>query len=153
MNALTPLCAPFADLACFKYVSLTTYRRTGVPVSTPVWFAERAGVLYIHTLGGKVKRIRHTAYVTIAPCTMGGRVIGPPCDGHARILTDPDEMRLAEAALNDKYRLLRRVYYLVGKLRRRLRRVARPSANVYLAIEPPISSASRIGDALPTPGH
>jgi hypothetical protein len=46
MNALTPLCAPFADLACFKYISLTTYRRTGIPVSTPVWFAERAGVLY-----------------------------------------------------------------------------------------------------------
>jgi uncharacterized protein len=111
------------------------------------------GMCHIHTLGGKVKRIRHAAYVTVAPCTMGGRVIGPPCDGHARILVDPDEMRLAEDALNDKYRFIRRAYYLVGNLRRRLRRVAHPSDNVYLAIEPVVCSVVHTGDALPTPVH
>ena len=38
-----------AELQNQKYISLTTYRKTGAPVRTPVWFAEENGKLYIFT--------------------------------------------------------------------------------------------------------
>jgi uncharacterized protein len=65
------------------YVSLTTFRRTGVPVSTPVWAAPDGDslVVWTRTDSGKVKRLRHTSRVTVAPCTFRGRVEGPAVDG------------------------------------------------------------------------
>src|ERR1700756_5008001 len=43
-----------------KVISLETYRKSGQPVRTPVWFLEENGILYVHTddRTGKVKRIR-----------------------------------------------------------------------------------------------
>jgi len=38
-----------AELQNQKYISLTTYRKTGAAVRTPVWFAEENGKLYIFT--------------------------------------------------------------------------------------------------------
>ncbi len=66
-----------------KYISLTTYRRTGEGVATPVWFAQEADRLYIETgpKTGKVKRMRRTPRVTLAPCTFGGAVTGPALAG------------------------------------------------------------------------
>ena len=40
---------PFAGLARARQVSLTTFRKTGVPVVTPVWFALDGGVIYVET--------------------------------------------------------------------------------------------------------
>src|SRR5215470_15122623 len=55
-----------------KYLSLTSFRKSGVPVRTPVWFAEAEGKLYLFTnpKSGKAKRIRNNPRVLIAPCTM-----------------------------------------------------------------------------------
>jgi PPOX class probable F420-dependent enzyme len=65
------------------YVSLTTFRRTGVPVSTPVWAAPDGDSLLVWTRSdsGKVKRLRHTTRVTCAPCTFRGHLEGPAVDG------------------------------------------------------------------------
>jgi len=131
--------APFAALKRAQYISLTTYRRTGAPLPTPVWFAERAGRLYVHTLGGKVKRIRHTPRVTVAACTVGGKLSVPPIAAIVRILTGPAEIAQAEAALAAKYRLVRRLYYGLGGMdafSRFFRRAPSPVENVYLVIEP-----------------
>src|SRR5690242_12762308 len=90
---------PFTTLAGAKYLSLTTFRKSGDPATTPVWFAEKDGRLYIFTFpgAGKVKRIRHTAQVRIAPCTMNGKVTGPVSDAKAHIVTDEPEKKLADA--------------------------------------------------------
>ena len=68
-----------------KYISLTTFRKTGVGVATPVWFGEEDGKLYVMTRGdmGKTKRIRNNPQVRVAPCTMRGTVTGAEfaCDG------------------------------------------------------------------------
>ena len=58
---------PFTALANAQYINLTTFRKSGVAVATPVWFAEHAGTLYVETTAstGKVKRIRHTSRATI----------------------------------------------------------------------------------------
>ena len=44
-----------------KYLNLETFRKTGVGVRTPVWFAQEADTFYVYTLpdAGKAKRIRN----------------------------------------------------------------------------------------------
>ena len=120
-----------------SYINLTTFRKSGAPVATPLWFAEHQGVLYAQTFptAGKLKRIRHTARVTIAPCTFNGRPLGPQIEGHARIITDEQEIVLAEATLAIKYGLTRRIYFGALSALRRLRRQA-PAGRTYIAIEP-----------------
>jgi uncharacterized protein len=77
-----------AEIFGQKYASLTTFRKTGIPVRTPVWFAEGDGKLYVMTRNdsGKYKRIRNNPSVTVAPCNMSGKVTGPEFAGRARIL-------------------------------------------------------------------
>jgi 2-dehydropantoate 2-reductase len=88
----------------YRYLLLTTYRRSGEPVSTPVWFVEEEGRLYITTAkeSGKVKRLRHTTRVLVAPCAPWGAVRGPAVHAVARLLPAADHAR-AHAALRRKY--------------------------------------------------
>lgn len=87
-----------------KYLSLETYRKTGSPVQTPVWFAESDGVFYVYTeaRAGKVKRIRNNPSVKIVPCDMRGGVKGDWIDATARIEDDAGAM-LGQRLLNQKY--------------------------------------------------
>ncbi len=97
-----------AELQRQKYISLTTFRKSGVPVPTPVWFAEADGKLYLFTnrKSGKVKRIRNNPRVQVAPCTFRGRVIGPAFDALARILSAP-QSDYARQTMKKKYWLMR----------------------------------------------
>jgi uncharacterized protein len=119
-----------------NYLLLTTYKKTGEPVSTPVWFAESDGVLYIATSAqsGKFKRIRKNPLTQVAPCTTQGKVTGNTLASQGRLVTQQQEQQTAEAALRKKYGLSRWVYYLVLTLSQRLRRLPRPEQG-YLAIE------------------
>jgi uncharacterized protein len=101
-----------------QYISLTTFRKNGQPVPTPVWFAEHDGKLYVYSgaKAGKIKRLGHTARVTLAPCTFRGQVVGAAVDGTARLLTTPDERKLAEDGLNRKYGLVKRALNLLDRL-------------------------------------
>ena len=87
-----------------KYISLTTFRKTGVDVATPVWFGEESGNLYVMTRSdmGKTKRVRNNPQVRVAPCTMRGTVTGPEFAAAARILP-PEEHAGARQAINRKY--------------------------------------------------
>jgi PPOX class probable F420-dependent enzyme len=100
-----------------------------------MWFAEEHGIIYISTDGtsGKVKRIRNSGHVTLAPCTASGKVIGEAIEGRARILSDTQEIARAEAALAKKYGLQRRIFSFLRGVARVVRRRADNSA--YLAIE------------------
>jgi PPOX class probable F420-dependent enzyme len=87
-----------------KYISLTTFRKNGAAVATPVWFGEEGDQLYVMTRSdmGKTKRIRNNPQVQVAPCTIRGRVAGPSVAATARILP-PEEHVHARAAINRKY--------------------------------------------------
>src|SRR5947209_18348138 len=89
--------ATFPDLEREQFIALTTFRKTGQAVTTPVWFAQNNGTIYVETHGdaGKIKRLRHTARVTLAPCTYSGNVTGAVIAGKARILTQPQECTTA----------------------------------------------------------
>lgn len=91
-----------------KYISLTTFRKTGTAVATAVWFGEQDGKLYVMTRSdmGKTKRIRNNAQVRIAPCTIRGKVTGADFAARARILP-LEEHTQARQAINRKYWMAR----------------------------------------------
>jgi uncharacterized protein len=91
-----------------KYVSLTTFRKNGMAVSTPVWFAEAGGKLYIMSRSdsGKCKRLRNNSRARVAACTIRGKVTGPEFEARARILPAED-WASARQAINQKYWLAR----------------------------------------------
>jgi uncharacterized protein len=129
--------AIFPDLGREHCIALTTFRKTGQRVVTPVWFAISLGTIYVetHADAGKLKRLRHTARVTRAPCTYSGKVTGSVSEGHARILTESEERTAASAALAKKYGVMRSLHHFVRNARRLLQRKARVEI-VYIAIEP-----------------
>jgi hypothetical protein len=131
------------DLGKEQCIALTTFRKTEKAVTTPVWFAISSGTLYVETHGdaGKLKRLRHTARVALAPCTYSGKVTGPVSEGNARILTQAEERMAASKALAKKYGGMLSLYHFVRTARRMLQRKAKVEA-VYIAIEPVGSSHS-----------
>jgi PPOX class probable F420-dependent enzyme len=105
------------------YVSLTTFRRTGVPVSTPVWAAPDGDTLVVWTRAdsGKVKRVRHTTRATVAPCDFRGRVEAPAVDGVAEFVAAADRSE-ALAALRRTYGIRFQLGYVLSRLMQRITR-------------------------------
>ncbi len=88
-----------------RYLSITSYKRDGRGVATPVWFVQRDGRLLVHTdaASGKVKRIRRNPQVRVAVCTASGRLRGEQVPAVAQILPD-SEIAAVEQLIADKYR-------------------------------------------------
>ena len=112
------------DVDQHRYLSLATFRTTGAEVRTPVWFTALNDKLYVFTAGdsGKVKRLRRSGRVRIAPCDARGKVRGAWRDATARIvdMAPPG----ADAALDRKYGWQRRLLNLFSRLSGRIRRRA-----------------------------
>jgi uncharacterized protein len=109
----------FPNLHGHQFMSLTTFRKSGQPVPTPVWFAQVDDKLYVMTQAqsGKVKRIGHTARVTVAPCDQRGGLLGEALEGQARVL-DAVEEKAANGHLNRKYGWMKRAFDLFQWLNR-----------------------------------
>jgi PPOX class probable F420-dependent enzyme len=95
---------PFASLSPCEFVLLTTFRTSGVDVPTAMWFAHEHGKLYMITgrTTGKLKRIRTTSRVLVAPCDWMGNVLGPQIEAYARELPVAQHAH-ANAVLAQKY--------------------------------------------------
>ncbi len=89
-----------------KYLSLVTYRRNGLKVSTPVWFVRGDDHIYVWTIktSGKVKRIRNNPNVAFAPCKLRGDPLGPYAEGMATISLD-DSSKGLRSRFRAKYGL------------------------------------------------
>ena len=74
-----------------RAVMVTTYRRDGRPVATPLGYGIDGDRLYFMTQpdSGKTKRLRHTPRVGVAASTLRGRVTGPAYDGIAVPISGP----------------------------------------------------------------
>lgn len=112
-------------IADARYISFTTFRRTGVPVATPVWVAPMPdGRLAFTTRAeaGKVKRLAHTARVLLRPSDARGRVAddAPTSEGEAVVVTEGSDYDEGVAALRRKYGVQFRAVHLGSMLRRRL---------------------------------
>jgi PPOX class probable F420-dependent enzyme len=115
---------PFPTLEGQRYVRLTTYRRDGRAVPTPVWFVILDDRIHVFTdnESGKVKRIRNNPRVTLAPSDFRGRPRGDDVRAAARIMDD-SEFEPADRALRKKYgwqyKSFQAVLRLQGKSARR----------------------------------
>lgn len=100
-------------------VSLTTFRRSGEPVSTPVWVARDGDTLVVTTPAetGKVKRIRNSGRVELRPCTRRGKVADDAValQGHAVIVTGVAADRATEK-IKKKYGLEYRILQVLEPL-------------------------------------
>jgi PPOX class probable F420-dependent enzyme len=108
-------------LGAAQYVSVTTYRRDGTGVPTPVWVVRDGDGLAVWTptKSGKVKRVRRDPRVTVAPCDFGGNLQGDPMPGHAEILTGAGTARVRDL-LRHKYGLTARLTLIGSRIRRGL---------------------------------
>lgn len=93
-----------------KTILLTTYKRDGTPVQTPVSIAFEGGRAYFRSYdkAWKTKRLRANPRVEVAASTLSGRPTGPVTSARA-VLLDGEQARVAAKALSRRHRLLQAV--------------------------------------------
>ena len=97
----------FDHLTNQKTVVVTTFRRDGTGVPTPVHIATDGERAYVRSwsTSGKAKRLRREPQVLVAPSTFRGKVTGPEVKAVARRLAGDEEMKAARR-IDEKYPLL-----------------------------------------------
>jgi PPOX class probable F420-dependent enzyme len=120
-----------------KYLSITSFKRDGTGVATPVWFVQEDGRLLVQTdaTSGKVKRIRRNPQVLVGPCTATGRLLADPVPAQAELLGDA-ELGRVERLIAAKYRIDLLVIRPIRALQAALRRGRPRPRPVILAITP-----------------
>jgi PPOX class probable F420-dependent enzyme len=122
-----------------KYLTLTTYRRDGTPASTPVWFVEDDGRLFVITANDsyKAKRLRRNPACMVAPCNARGVPKGDAIPAQAEFLPEDEHARV-DLLMAKKYRvdkvLILPIYRLVMRLTGKSATTIGTGA--YLAITP-----------------
>ncbi|MFC9981364.1 PPOX class F420-dependent oxidoreductase [Gordonia sp. NPDC127522] len=117
---MTSSAATFGEAGTAKYVNLTTYRKDGTAVTSPLWAALDGDRLVMWTVADswKVKRLRRDPRVVVQACDVRGhKTFGEPVSGTAEVLDAADSGRVKKA-IADKYGLLGKITMLGSKLRR-----------------------------------
>ncbi len=103
-----------------KYLLLTTFRRNGTPVATPVWAAALDGGsvgFWTSSGSGKAKRLAHTERVTVQPCDARGRVKGGSTITNATAkLVEGPQLDAIRKAIVAKYGLMTKITKLLNTL-------------------------------------
>lgn len=118
------------ELASFRYLRLTTFKRDGTPVATPVWFAADGDRLVVTSAAGawKIKRLRREPRALGAGCDARGTPLGPTIELTGEVL-DASQGAVVEAALDRRYGASAIGFRLLS-------RVAGRGAREYLALRP-----------------
>jgi PPOX class probable F420-dependent enzyme len=108
-----------ARLSTGSYLLVTTFRRDGTAVPTPVWTVRDGESLLVWSAAdaGKVKRIRRDGAVRLAPCDLRGGPTGPEVAGHA-VLLEGEESRHAQRLVIGRYGVVGRLLALGSRIRR-----------------------------------
>ncbi len=119
-------------LAASTYLALTTYKKDGTAVVTPVWASTDGTRLYVWTQAdaGKVKRVRNRGHVQVAPCDARGALQGAPVDASARVADSPQDLAKVTALHKAKYGVQFSLFSLAGKVFRR----GRPYAALEITV-------------------
>jgi PPOX class probable F420-dependent enzyme len=123
-----------------KYIRLTTFRRDGTPVSTPVWVVALDGEtvgFWTSSGSGKVKRLAHTARVTVQPSDARGRVKqgAATTDATARVVTGGEFEAIRERVIA-KYGFMTKFTKALGTLGGILKGKRIPYGDVGVVITP-----------------
>jgi uncharacterized protein len=139
-----PVQRPAADLEALfpgRYLSVTSFKRDGTGVATPVWFvSDRSRLLALTDLhSAKVRRIRRDPRVLVASCRADGKLRTEPVPARAEVLTATPDLERVQKLLLERYRLTYRVVMLVYRFGRRLRgeRSVADGAAVAITVEHP----------------
>jgi uncharacterized protein len=102
--------AALAPIRDAKTILLTTYKRDGTAVATPVSVAFDGERAYFRSYdkAWKTRRIRRDPSVQAAPSTLRGRPTGPSIRGRATLL-DGEQARVAARALARRHRVLQAI--------------------------------------------
>jgi PPOX class probable F420-dependent enzyme len=120
-----------------KYLSITSFRRDGTPVATPVWFVQDGNRLLVETdsTSYKVRRIRRNPSVTVARCSATGRLRSQPVPALAELLSEV-EVERAEQLMARKYRVDLLFIKPIRAVQAALRRGRSRGKPVILAVTP-----------------
>ena len=105
-----------------KYVSVTTFRKTGVAVATATWIVpldgNRAGLL-TSSASGKAKRLRNNPSVTLQPSDVRGRVKAgtTPVTGTVELVTSGPDFDAITSSVRTKYGLMVPISRLADRAR------------------------------------
>ena len=102
-----------------QYARVTTYRRDGRAVPTPLWVVRDGDAIAVWTptSSGKVKRIRRSGEVLVGPCDFRGKLQGDQVPATAAIL-DADGSARVRGLLGRKYGLIGRLTVFGSRIRR-----------------------------------
>src|SRR5690242_19362573 len=84
-----------------RYLSLTSFKRDGTGVATPVWFVQDGDRLLALTdlHSAKIRRIRRDPQVLVAPCRADGKLRGTPVRARAEVLTAVPDLERVQRLL------------------------------------------------------
>ena len=103
-----------------KYVNLSTQKKDGSFVNTPVWFAKDGDKnnFYIFSAGeaGKVKRIRNFSSVKVAICDVRGNLMGEWISARAELVDGEESKVIAYRQLHKKYGITIKIFDFFSKL-------------------------------------
>ncbi len=91
-----------------KYISSTTYRKSGTPVASPTWIVpldgDRVG-FWTSSRSGKYKRLRNNPRITIQPSDSRGRIKDgtAPVDGTVQLTTSGPDFDAIQNKVRAKY--------------------------------------------------
>jgi hypothetical protein len=122
-------------LAAEKFVSLTTFKKDGAAVATPMWIGRDGDHLFVWTPADswKAKRVKNNPRVVLAPSARGGKVRegAHPVDGVAEVIIEPATVQRLAGVIRRKYGLM---FSVVTFLERLLARKQKPRVILRIAL-------------------
>ena len=106
-----------------RYLSVTSFKRDGTGVATPVWFVSDGSRLFAFTdlHSAKIRRIHRNPSVLVASCRPGGKLRRQPVTARAEVLSAPADLERVQKLLLARYKISYRVVMFFYRLGRRLR--------------------------------
>jgi PPOX class probable F420-dependent enzyme len=106
-----------------RYLSVTSFKRDGTGVATPVWFVSDGERLLALTdlHSAKVRRMRHDPHVLVASCRPDGKLRREQLPARSEVLTATPDLERVQRLLTERYKLSYRLVMLFYRLGRRLR--------------------------------
>jgi len=103
-----------------QYINVETFRKNGIGVKTPVWFAQDGDSIVVRTerTSGKMKRLRNNPKIMVAPCDSQGKLLGEWIEAQAEIISDEAEVNRVNTLVTQKYGFIKRMFDAMGKLRK-----------------------------------